>query len=302
MIDRITPRSCQSCSSCPKHTVIAGRPQLHRLRRRTGLRSTHTSRNFGPESGKTATRQSASGQRKTVCFSVSRVRLLYDVALIPKDIHVVALGKFVSNHAHQKEPPAPTTAWRSALARAVVSAHGVLLFSLFSAPLLLLVVSISKTAYWPSLAAGAAAVGTYVGVLCVPNCVFEIRSRQRATYGRRWLKLKKFRSVVGFGDGIQSVARSIDPDWRNPLMDKTSNELSKWFLAMEKFHWASLLSSLPIMTLAFYFDRTIFGYIYIVANVLYNALPILLQRFSRMRVIRIAQRESRHDGLRDAQD
>lgn len=193
-----------------------------------------------------------------------------------------------------------TKSWRSTLAIAVVSLHGVLLFTLFTAPLLLLTIATAKFAFWTSVSAGTMAVAVYISVLQIPCRFFDIRTSRESSFASRWLGLKKFRSFVGLGDSIQVLARKIDPDWKNPLLGMANRQLIQWFIAMEKFHWASLLSSLPIIVLAFYCDRQIFGFVYIFANVLYNVYPILLQRYTRRRVVRIAARKSRAPHVRSS--
>jgi hypothetical protein len=160
---------------------------------------------------------------------------------------------------------------------------------LFATPLLLFPLHLVRQHFWSALTTGVLTVLLYAGVLVFGGRWIRTTRDGNARGPLRRAFLRRFRRLVGIGDIIQSVARYIDPQWKNPFSGRVPAETVKWLTTMELLHWSALVGSVPPMTAAFAYGYQMFVIIYLLANLVYNIAPILVIQNTRQRLQQVAR-------------
>jgi hypothetical protein len=185
------------------------------------------------------------------------------------------------------------SALRRRLASAVASSYGYLLFVAWFNPLLILSTRThdgSQQLLW--IALGVSAIFYFFSLMLIPRRYYNLQPFERDGRLYRRLGVKRFRYIVGEGEGIQRLARLIDPHWQAPLAKKTYDERMRWTITPEWVHLGMLFLSLPLIALAYYRGFTGLATFYLVSNIPFNIYPVLLQRYTRGKLLRICQRQS----------
>ncbi len=186
----------------------------------------------------------------------------------------------------------PVAGWRRWLANRVVAGHGLSMYVVFVAPLLLFLQRLGKNHLEVALLVGGLMAGGFVGTLRLAPRLMAVSPRP-APRGTAWhALLRSFRVLVGNGDAIQAVARWIDPHWQNPFAGRTPPQTACWLASLEKMHWSVLVASIAPIAAAFWYGHHVLGFVYVAANMLYNIAPNLVIRDTRRRLLRITQRAS----------
>ena len=180
-----------------------------------------------------------------------------------------------------------TAKLRHFVASAMATSYGFLLFVIWVVPQSVFFMQIGEE--WPVV------VWTAIIWLTILPFGFELLPRriyglQKFEYdGRlyRRLGVRRVRFVVGMGEGIQKLAHMIDPQWQNPLAKLSSEKRINWTQQLEGLHWGFLIGSLPLIAMTFYLGYPTFGIVFCLINVLFNVYPIMLQRYTRAKLLRI---------------
>jgi hypothetical protein len=180
--------------------------------------------------------------------------------------------------------------WRKRLAYQVVAWHGIAMFVSFAAPMQLFLFELfDDQPTGATLAASLMVVG-FAGTIWVGGRLLAV-TPGRLQKGRvRRAMLRGFRALVGNGDGIQAVARWIDPGWKNPFASRSTKQTLTWLESMELMHWAALAASAGPACAMFLFDREWLGAAYVAANLVYNVAPTVMIRDTRGRLLRVLHR------------
>jgi hypothetical protein len=129
-----------------------------------------------------------------------------------------------------------------------------------------------------------------VPVTLVPDGYFRLRRTEADGRIYAALGVRRFRSLVTYGEPMVRLMRRIDPESRARLNSSTLAEREKNTRKTEKIHWAMLLGSVPAAVWAVLVRESWFAVYLLVANVPMNFYPILLQRYTRARLARIRER------------
>ena len=127
-----------------------------------------------------------------------------------------------------------------------------------------------------------------VCLVSIPQSYYELRPFEVDGRFYRRLGVHKFRYLVVDGDGIQRLMQRIDPHWQCGLT-KLSNE--EWIERTRGTEWIklALMGSTLDHRLAYSRGRPILLSLILLWNIPSSVYPILLQRYTREKLIRIAQ-------------
>ena len=182
---------------------------------------------------------------------------------------------------------APTSQLRRFCALAVKFCYAGILIAIWGIVPILLLLSVDEgsNTVWITLA-----LSFLVYIVCIfsiPKSYYDLRPFEMDGRVYRRLGVRKFRYLVGDGDGIQRLAQRIDPLWRCKLT-KLSNE--KWIertCVTECIKLALIVFTLPAVAIAYYGGHPILASILLLLNIPYHIYPILLQRYTRAKLLRI---------------
>jgi hypothetical protein len=182
----------------------------------------------------------------------------------------------------------PSSRLRRFLASAIATSYGFLLFIAWFNPLLILSTHTpdgSQRTLWTALA--ALGVVFLPWLFLIPRRYFKLQPFERDGRLYRRLGVKRFRYVVSEGEGIQRLARRIDPNWRAPLTKLSYEDRIKWTQIPEWVHLGLIFLSLPLIALLYYRGFTTLASLYLLSNIPINIYPILLLRYTRAKLLRI---------------
>jgi hypothetical protein len=94
------------------------------------------------------------------------------------------------------------------------------------------------------------------------------------------------------GDGINRVIRRIQPDYRI-VSGESIADFEQRTVSAEKFHLACLLAIVPSAVYAIGLRWWTFAWLLTLPNVVLHLYPILLQRYTRARILRIRRASGR---------
>jgi hypothetical protein len=128
--------------------------------------------------------------------------------------------------------------------------------------------------------------GTQFVVSKLKRSYFEIRPFE--TDGRlyEFLGVRLFRFVVPMGDGINRFVRRFQPDYRI-VSGQSIADFEKRTVTAETFHLACLLVIVPSAVYAAVLGWWTFALLLTLPNIVLHLYPILLQRYTRARVLRL---------------
>ncbi len=107
-------------------------------------------------------------------------------------------------------------------------------------------------------------------------------SKSKKTYHK--LGIRTIRKYAQDGDLINKIIRKKYPDYKGHSGKQNfQKHIGKTYF-YEKFHFVCLLFFLITMVLAFMQQNVVLGVLIIVANILYNVYPIMLQQYNRLRI------------------
>jgi hypothetical protein len=176
---------------------------------------------------------------------------------------------------------------RGVVASAIVSSYGYLLFLVWAVPQSVLFMEFGEES--PSLVWTAIVPMVILpfGFQLLPRRLYDLQNFEHDGRFYRRLGVRRICFFAGMGEGIQKLARVIDPQWKNPLGKLSPLERINWTRGAEGIHWGFLIGSAPLIALTFYLGHTTFGIVFCLINVLFNIYPIMLQRYTRAKLLRI---------------
>ena len=124
----------------------------------------------------------------------------------------------------------------------------------------------------------------------LPHGYFRLRPNEYGGELYQRVGVRRFRSLVTFGDQMVRLMRSVDPQSQAPLNRGKLDDREKSARRSERIHWAMLLGSLPAGLWAMSENDLVFAAHLAVANIPMNLYPIMLQRYTRARLERLRER------------
>ena len=182
--------------------------------------------------------------------------------------------------------------WRRGLAYFVVFGHRLVLCVVFFVPIVVIFRLLFIEQPWVALLTGGLMVAGFVGAIKLAPTLLAVSQRpaRRGTPWRAFLRL--YRMFVGNGDASQALASRIDPLWQNPYPSRTPYETAVWLASVEVIHWGLLAASTAPVAAALWYGHYVFGVVCLVLSVLFNFLPNLVIRDTRLRLYRLIGRTS----------
>ena len=111
---------------------------------------------------------------------------------------------------------------------------------------------------------------------------FELSGRFYEAIG-----VRRFRAYMVHGDMMNSWIRRSVPGYRCVAGRESIQAFGRQTCAREQGHLLMLLASLPAIAYALSTGSFKFGLYFLIVNIALNLYPILLQRYTRARIIRI---------------
>ncbi len=103
------------------------------------------------------------------------------------------------------------------------------------------------------------------------------------------LGVRLFRFVVPMGDGINRFVRRFQPDYRIVSKQSTIADFEKRTVTAETFHVACLLAIVPSAVYSLFLGWWTFALLLTLPNIVLHLYPILLQRYTRARILRLRE-------------
>jgi hypothetical protein len=153
------------------------------------------------------------------------------------------------------------------------------------------VLPIAFSGVW-TLAALAWSTAFFIAGLLLANAFVRPRSFERSARAYRCLGVRRFKTVVVFGDVMNRTLRRLGWSAPFPLSLERMARWLTWTRWAERIHWAWLLASLPFIYTASRAGRPALAAWVLCGNVPFNIYPILLQRYTRVRLERILTAET----------
>ena len=145
----------------------------------------------------------------------------------------------------------------------------------------------------PSAIAVCVAVAVCLAAARPPASYFRVRGFERDGRLYRAVGVRLFRKVVPNGDWMNRARRRQDRDFR---LIGSKADAAGWLPktnASEKSHLAFMLLGILSAGYAAYVGWTMWAIVLTVGNVVTNLYPVLLQRYTRARLIRLTSRSAR---------
>ena len=134
-----------------------------------------------------------------------------------------------------------------------------------------------------------ALIGISVFSLFVPASRFQLSTHVKF-YERLGVKL--IRKLVQGGDFANELIRRKDPQHKTIKNRAHVAGYQRTVMMYERFHFACFIFFLLTSVFAVIADEYLLSTIILLANIIYNICPILLQQYNRARVSRIIKRSS----------
>jgi hypothetical protein len=148
----------------------------------------------------------------------------------------------------------------------------------------------SQRTLWIALAVSA--FFFLISLLLVPRRYYNLLPFERDGRLYRRIGVKRFRYIVGEGEGIQRLARRIDPHWQASHSKLSYGDRLAWTIMPECVHIGMIFLSLPLIALAYHRGSSTLATVYLLSNIPINIYPILLQRYTRAKLLRIQELQS----------
>jgi hypothetical protein len=128
--------------------------------------------------------------------------------------------------------------------------------------------------------------GTQFIVSKLQRGYFEIRPFESDGRLYEMLGVRMFRVFVPMGDGINRLVRRFQPDYR--IISKQSiADFEKRTVNAETFHLACLLTVMPSAVYSVVLGWWTFALLLTLPNIVLHLYPVLLQRYTRARILRL---------------
>lgn len=190
------------------------------------------------------------------------------------------------------------------VARVIIKTYGAVLLAIWLIPVYFVLETLASDyeshGYSQSVFYGAwlVCIGFASLALLLPHSFFELRTFEKcgSVYDR--LGVKKFKWFVNNGDGMRMVFRFFFPGAIEPNNARSMQQWLKQGVTNERVHWSSLFGTAPAAVWAACSGRELFTIYFILANIPANIYPILLQRFTRARLLEIFKNRPAAPGKR----
>jgi hypothetical protein len=213
--------------------------------------------------------------------SMIRLQLLQ---LVPIALCLIAAGVIY----RQALGSSAVKSWRRHVAASIPAAYTLLLLLVWVLPIQQLFVRTVHSEAWIPLLA-LTLLGVTVGA-CLPSGYFRLRRAELNDRFYQAIGVRRFRSIVTYGDPMVRVMRRIDPESHSHLSGSGIADRERSTRRGEKIHWAMLLGSVPAAVWAIVVKESWFAVYLLLANVPMNIYPILLQRHTRARLMSMGAR------------
>ncbi len=121
----------------------------------------------------------------------------------------------------------------------------------------------------------------------LPASWFQPREFERSGHFYEAIGVRRFRAYMVNGDIMNFWIRRSVPAYRCVTGRESMRALEKQTCVNERGHMLMLLAALPATAYAFLTGRFKFTMYFLIVNTVLNVYPILLQRYTRARIVRI---------------
>lgn len=179
------------------------------------------------------------------------------------------------------------------MARIIIKTYGAVLLTVWLIPVYYVLETLAsqyeRHGYSQAAFYGAwlVCIGFSALALLLPHSFFELRSFEKCGSVYEQLGVKKFKWVVNNGDGMRMIFRFFFPGAIEPSNSRSMHQWLRQGITNERVHWSSLLGTAPAAVWAACAGKELFTLYFILANIPANIYPILLQRFTRARLLEI---------------
>jgi len=183
---------------------------------------------------------------------------------------------------------APRGGWRRHAAASIPAAYTLLLLLVWVLPIQLFLVQT-----FDARAGLAVLVPTLAGAALAARLPIAFcRLLPAEADGRIYVALgvRRFRRLTVYGDPMVRLMRRVSPASYSHLARSTLTERQRRTWTAEKIHLTMLAASFPPALAAVFARQTWFAAYLLAANVPMNVCPIMLQRYTRARLSRMAAR------------
>ncbi len=184
----------------------------------------------------------------------------------------------------------PGSNWRRGLANLIVYGHRFVMCAVFFVPIAVIFRLLVDENPWVALLTGGLMVAGFIGAIKFVPRMLSVSAPPARRGTASWAFLRSYRMFVGNGDASQALARRIDPLWQNPYPCRTPYETAVWLASVEVIHWALFAASAAPVTAALWYGHSIVGFVCLTLSVLFNFLPNLVIRDTRLRLYRLIGR------------
>ena len=196
----------------------------------------------------------------------------------------------------------PGSNWRRGLANLIVYGHRFVMCAVFFVPIAVIFRLLVDENRWVALLTGGLMVAGFIAAIKFVPRMLSVSARP-ARRGTAWRALLRwYRSFVGNGDASQALASRIDPLWQNPYPSCTPYETAVWLASVEVIHWALLVASVAPVAAALCYGHYVVGFVCLALSVLFNFVPNLVIRDTRLRLYRLIGRRPAESSNRSADD
>lgn len=179
------------------------------------------------------------------------------------------------------------------MARIIIKTYGAILLTVWLIPVYYVLETLASEyeSHWYARGAFYGAwlvcISFSALALTLPQSFFELRPFEKCGSVYEQLGVKKFKWVVNNGDGMRTIFRFFFPGAIEPNNSRSMQQWLKQGITNERVHWSSLFGTAPAALWAAYSGRELFTLYFILANIPANIYPIILQRFTRARLLEI---------------
>jgi len=179
----------------------------------------------------------------------------------------------------------------SFMARVIIKTYGATLLAIWIAPVYYILEILaseqgsrgfSQVSFY---GAWMVCMGCATLALFLPPSFFELRSFEQTGRVYSRLGVKKFKFFVNNGDGMRMIFRSTFPRAIEPSNSTSMQQWLRQGVTNERVHWSSLFGTVPVVLWSAISGHPWFTLYLMLANVPANLYPILLQRFTRARLL-----------------
>ena len=128
----------------------------------------------------------------------------------------------------------------------------------------------------------------------LPENYYRLRFFELSGRLYEWVGIRRFKRVVPDGDYLNRLVRQSNPQHRLISSQESLIQFEARTRLAERLHLGALILPVPCIAHAVALKWTGFALWMVLANVAFHAYPILLQRYTRGRILRVVRLRSKN--------